>query len=479
MAFQIIRNDITKVKADAIVNTANPKPKYVSGVDYAIYTAAGAEKLLAERQKIGDIAPGQAAETPAFALPAKYIIHTVGPAWIDGKHGETDVLRECYSNSLQLAQKLGCESIAFPLIATGVEGFPKSDALQIAVKVIVEFLANADMEITLVVFDETSFVLSGGLFAGVDAFIDDNYATERFETEYGQGMAARMSADVSGAKAGDAVGFAASAVSQGSDSAEEEVNKRRRSLFASGLFRRKKRGGKASPPCEDAAMPRREEAKTKPQEEPEESFEEALEEAAEESYEEAVEETADLCEEDAEEMLDDEVSHEKVFEEAESPLHEKRETEAFSGAALDEGNRSTGPAFAFRPMAEAAKPKRTLDDLMKHVSETWAESLLRMIDERGYTDTEVYKRANVDRKLFSKIRSNANYQPKKITAMAFALALRLSLDETKDFLRRAGYALSPSSRFDLIVEYFIEQEVYDTYTINLALFDHNQPLLGV
>lgn len=453
MAFQIIRNDITKVKADAIVNTANPKPKYVSGVDYAIYTAAGAEKLLAERQKIGDIAPGQAAETPAFALPAKYIIHTVGPAWIDGKHGETDVLRECYSNSLQLAQKLGCESIAFPLIATGVEGFPKSDALQIAVRVIVEFLANADMEITLVVFDETSFVLSGGLFAGVDAFIDDNYATERFESEYGQGMAARMSADMSGDGAGS----------------EELVNKRRRSLFASGLFRRGKKGGKASAPCADAAMPRREEAKTKPREEPEEFSEEVCEEAAEE--------VADLSEEVAEE----ETFEEKAFEEseAEAPIHEKRETDAFMGAALDEGNRTTGPAFAFRPMAEAAKPKRTLDDLMKHVSETWQESLLRMIDERGYTDTEVYKRANVDRKLFSKIRSNSNYQPKKITAMAFALALRLSLDETKDFLRRAGYALSPSSRFDLIVEYFIEQEVYDTYTINLALFDHNQPLLGV
>lgn len=443
MAFQIIRNDITKVKADAIVNTANPKPKYVSGVDYAIYTAAGTEKLLAERQKIGDIAPGQAAETPAFALPAKYIIHTVGPAWIDGKHGETDVLRECYSNSLQLAQELGCESIAFPLIATGVEGFPKSDALQIAVRVIVEFLANADMEITLVVFDETSFVLSGGLFAGVDAFIDDNYATERFESEYGQGMAARMSADMSGDGAGS----------------EELVNKRRRSLFASGLFRRKKRGGKASAPCEDAAMPRREEAKTKPREE---AFEEALEDAAE-----------DLCEE----AVEEDSFEEKSFEEA--PFQERKETEAFRGAVLDEGNRTTGPAFAFRPMAEAAKPKRTLDDLMKHVSETWQESLLRMIDERGYTDTEVYKRANVDRKLFSKIRSNANYQPKKITAMAFALALRLSLDETKDFLRRAGYALSPSSRFDLIVEYFIEQEVYDTYTINLALFDHNQPLLGV
>lgn len=409
MAFQIIRNDITKVKADAIVNTANPKPKYVSGVDHAIYTAAGAEKLLAERQKIGDIEPGQAAATPAFALPAKHIIHTVGPTWIDGKHGETEVLRACYANSLQLAQKLGCESIAFPLIATGVEGFPKADALQIAVRVIVEFLGNVDMEVTLVVFDEASFVLSGGLFAGVDAFIDNNYAADRMEAEYG------MAEMMSNRRVGEAPSF---------NIAEEKRANKMRNLFAQGIFRKKKRGGKESAPCMDASS------------------------------------DLDLCE-DAEapvgELLEEEVSEEVAF-----------------GA-----NQAPSPAMVGRMMEEAAKPKRTLDDLMKHVSETWAESLLRLIDERGYTDTEVYKRANVDRKLFSKIRSNANYQPKKITAMAFALALRLNLDETKDFLRRAGYALSPSSRFDLIVEYFIEQEVYDTYTINLALFDHNQPLLGV
>ena len=133
------------------------------------------------------------------------------------------------------------------------------------------------------------------------------------------------------------------------------------------------------------------------------------------------------------------------------------------------------------PMAESSasmKSARTLEDIVVHVADTWQESLLHLIDEKGYTDTEVYKRANVDRKLFSKIRSNTAYQPKKITAVAFALALKLNLDETKDLLGRAGYALSPSSVFDLIVEYFIEHEVYDTYTINLALFQHDQPLLG-
>ncbi len=142
--------------------------------------------------------------------------------------------------------------------------------------------------------------------------------------------------------------------------------------------------------------------------------------------------------------------------------------DSFAGAAL-----SDAPA----QVPAAKKAARSLDDLMKNVSQTWQESLFRLIDEKGFSDTEVYKRAKIDRKLFSKIRSNPDYQPKKNTAVAFALALKLSLDEVKDFLARAGYALSPSSRFDLIIQYFVEQEVYDLYTINLALFEHDQPLL--
>ncbi len=383
MAFQIIRNDITKVSADAIVNTANPKPKYVSGTDYAIYMAAGADELLKERQKIGNLEIGQAAVTPAFALNAKYIIHTVGPAWVDGEHGEREAVRSCYENSLRLAKELGCESIAFPLIATGVYGFPKADALQIAVSVFSEFLAETDMEIILVVFDEASFVLSGKIFSGVDAFIDENYVSEKMDSEY-------------------SLGASAATVAYG-NILPEGKRRGRRLLGDSFHFSRRKDSARA-------------------------------------------------------ESIKADIADEELF------VEEECAAEPMMGAPM--------------AMAGADKAGRSLDDLMANVSETWQESLFRLIDEKGYTDTEVYKRANVDRKLFSKIRSNAEYQPKKITAVAFALALKLSLDETKDLLGRAGYALSPSSRFDLIIEYFIGQEVYDTYTINLALFEHKQPLLG-
>ncbi|MBR0133199.1 MAG: hypothetical protein IJM14_09005 [Lachnospiraceae bacterium] len=125
-----------------------------------------------------------------------------------------------------------------------------------------------------------------------------------------------------------------------------------------------------------------------------------------------------------------------------------------------------------------AKPARSIDEVIAQVSESWQESLFRLIDEKGFSDTEVYKRADVDRKLFSKIRCSSDYRPKKNTAIAFALALRLNLDETKDFLMRAGYALSKSSRADLIVEFFIQNEVYDLITINTALYDHNEQALS-
>ncbi len=427
MSFNIVRNDITKVYADAIVNTANPKPVYAGGTDAAVYAAAGAEALLKERQKIGDIAVGHAAVTPAFALNAKYIIHTVGPEWTGGDNGEREAVKSCYESSLKLAKELGCESIAFPLIATGVYGFPKDEALKIAVSVFSEYLLQEDMEITLVVFDRESFVLSDKVFSDVDEYIDDNYVCEALEDEY---EADRREKDAPSVRQ-DIMEAPKAAFMASEDSSKGRIN----NLF--GVLGRLGRKKESFPWSDEGA-------KT------EAPSEVLAEDKAPSALKEAERSTAPVAD--------------RIRE---SAARQKSPSEAYCGNAM--------------PEAISGKPgkARSLDDLMANVSETWQESLFRLIDEKGYTDTEVYKRANVDRKLFSKIRSNADYQPKKITAVAFALALNLNLDETKDLIGRAGYALSPSSRFDLIIEYFIENGVYDTYTINLALFEHDQPLIGV
>ena len=348
MPFAIIREDITRIKADAIVNTANPKPVCGDGTDRAVYQAAGMEKLLAARREIGEIQVGQAAVTPAFALKANYILHTAGPLWQGGDHGEEEEVRLCYENCLKMASKLGCKSIAFPLISTGAYGFPKNLALQIAVSVFRSFLEREEMTIWLTVFDQESFELSGKLFADIDTYIDENYVEEKLAQEHGGHRF---------------------------------------------LWRKRQR------------------------------FEEAQPQAS-------------------------------AF--AEPPV-----------AAAASVSRHLAP-----------KAGRRLEDVVAQVEETFQERLFRLIDQRGMTDVEVYKKANLDRKLFSKIRCDTGYQPKKITALALAIALELNLDETKDLLLRAGYALSPSSKFDLIIQYFIEQEIYDIYDINMALFKLEQPVLG-
>ena len=378
MSFKIVRNDITKIKADAIVNTANPEPVYSAGTDSAVYNAAGAEKLLAERRKIGRIAEGDLAVTPAFDLDAKYIFHTVGPIWQGGDYGEKETVRKCYQNCLNKAAELELESIAFPLLATGTNGFPKPDALLIATSVFGSFLADHEMDITLVVFDSESFALSDKIFAGVDRFIDENYVEEKIEEEYGEAVM------------------------------EDRME-----------------------------MP---------------SF--------------------DACEEESADF------HSERRSRKERLRNERLRNEHRGLFATGRNAKMVEPPAAMSMSEACAAPKRSLDDVVKNIGETWQESLLRLITEKGYSDTEVYKRANVDRKLFSKIRSNKNYQPKKNTAVAFALALRLNLDETRDFLRRAGYAFSPSSKFDLIIEYSIDHGVYDLMLINGALFDHDQPQLG-
>ena len=348
MPFVIVRNDIVKMQADAIVNTANPFPEIGSGVDMAIHTAAGSE-LLQARKKIGNIQRGDAAITPAFKMQAKYVIHTVGPVWKGGNAAESDCLRSCYQKSLELAAENSCESIAFPLLATGNYGFPKDQVLQIAVSTISDFLLKHDMMVYLVVFNEKAYALSEKLFKDVQSYIDEHYVAEKLEEEYAKNL----------------------------------------------------------------------------------PYEELLERRV---------------------------------------LRERRER--LRELALPVSN-DIMPDFA------VGCDSISLEDLLQEEEMTFSEALLDWLITKDLNDPDVYKKANIDRKLFSKIRNNHDYKPKKNTAIALALALELDLEETKEFIGRAGYALTHSSKYDIIIEYFIRQKNYNVFEINEVLFAYNYPLIGV
>ena len=184
MPFEIVRNDITQMVVDAIVNSANPRPVIGQGTDSSIHEKAGPE-LLEERRKIGRIGVGEAAITPAFRLSAKFVIHTVGPVWDGGCYGEETLLKNCYENSLKLALEHNCDSIAFPLIATNNYGFPRDKALQIAISAFSEFLLEHEMQIYLVVFDRSAYKLSEKLFHNIASYIDDHYVDLWEEAAYG------------------------------------------------------------------------------------------------------------------------------------------------------------------------------------------------------------------------------------------------------------------------------------------------------
>ena len=332
MPFSLVRNDIVNMRVDAIVNAANSSLAPGGGVCGAIFAAAGRTALEKACRAIGHCDVGSAVITPGFDLPARYVIHAVGPIWQGGTRGEADLLHSCYTHALHLARENGCESIAFPLISSGIFGYPKPQALRVAINAIEEFLLKYEMQVYLVIFDRAALLISERLYENIQRYIDDRYVELR-------------------------------------------------------------------------AFPRQ--------------AAEALPHARQRA------------------------------EQADLPL-----------------------------AAPCATPgKRSLDDLLGHLDESFSRMLLRLIDEKGMTDVEVYKRANLDRKLFSKIRKEG-YNPSKQTALALAIALRLNLDETKDLLGRAGYALSHSNKFDIIIEYFIEEGVYDIFEINEALFAFEQRLLG-
>ena len=344
MPLLIVRNDITEMHVDAIVNTANPMPTVGSGVDSAIYKKAGWTELLNIRQKIGKLAVSNIAVTPALNLKAKYIVHVVGPRWRGGDAHEAELLTKCYQNVLEAATEYGCESIAIPLISTGNYDFPKELALQIAKETISKYLEANDLNVYLVVYDRESFQFSKRLFDDVQSYIEQNLEQERFL---------------------------------------------KHSLSTRSLNRI---------------------------------------EACVDSFDCYVAEEHKVC-------------------------------NSISSKELKYATRS-------------------LDDLVAEIDSTFAESLFKYIDDKGLTDPEVYKRANLDRKLFSKIRKNKNYKPSKNTALALAVALELNLDETKDFIGKAGYALTRSSKMDIIVEFFIKQNNYDIFELNEVLFYYDEPLLG-
>ena len=377
MPLNIIRNNIVKVSADAIVNTANPEVAVGAGVDQTIYEAAGFEELLAERAKIGPMRPGQAAATPAFALDAKYIIHTVGPVWCGGDFGEREAVASCYRKSLQLADELKCESIAFPLISTGTYGFPKDQALKIAISEISDFLFTHEMMVYLVVYDREAFVISGKAFSDIRSYIEE----EDVKRTYGSGM--------SGTYYNTTITEGYSRRRRDMDREYLEESRRRRDLDKERLERFRRR---------------REEVKRR---------------------------------------REQNVAEEQTM---------------YPGA---------GAGYS-----------KSLDELLNEETESFQDMLFRIIDRKGLKDPEVYKKANLDRKLFSKIRSSKKYLPQKKTVLALAIALELNMDETLDLMRRAGITLNPNNRFDKIVAYCIRHKIYNIYEINTYLFEYDEPTLG-
>ncbi|MBR4904736.1 MAG: macro domain-containing protein [Selenomonadaceae bacterium] len=184
MAFKVLRNDITQVEADLIVNPANPVPEIGGGSEFSIYEKAGKERLLAERMEIGEIAPGDVALTSAFNLKAKYIIHAVSPAWRDGGEDELKLLRSCYKKALDMAVEKNCRSIAFPLLGTGNNRFPKEKALLVAMSVIQNFLSTHDLKVMLVIFGQRTYELSSQFFEDITVFVNENYERRVLQKEY-------------------------------------------------------------------------------------------------------------------------------------------------------------------------------------------------------------------------------------------------------------------------------------------------------
>ncbi len=360
MPLSIIQGDITKVRADALVNAANSRLSEGGGVCGAIFSGAGREEMRKACQAIGGCETGRAVITPAFGLPAKYVIHAVGPVYAGGGQGEAGLLRSAYGSALRLAREHGLRSVAFPLISAGVYGYPRREAMDVATEAIRDFLTadEGEMEVTLVLYDREDLRLDEGLRKEIDGLI------RRAEYSRAREMTRRL-----------------------------ERSRNRRYLEEEEAL--------------DASMP-----------------------------------------------LD---SAEGAFRIRESDLARE---------------------MAPRPAAAPYAAPSSLESLIGRLDESFAETLLRLIDRKGLKDSDVYKRANLTRQHFHKIRSIKGYAPSKATVLALAVALELNEEEAGDLLARAGYAFSPSLKFDTIVRYFIRKRKFDIFAINEALFCYDQQLLG-
>lgn len=385
MPYSIVRNDITKMNTEAIVNTANENPTVGTGCDYSIYTAAGYDELLKYREeKIGYVKEGDAFITPGFNLKAKYIIHAVSPRYNEDGSSE-ELLRSCYKNSLALAKENNIKSISFPLISTGGFGYPKVEGLRIALDEISSFLIENDLEVYIVVFDEESTSLSEKITSKLKQFISQNYVEKKFDEEYNSVISDSM------------MGMAAAASmpreSKVKDKSRFNFNSPR--LFASRM--------------------------------------------------------AKECDSEAEIRASEPVHYERYLDESYDEECEFTD----DGYGLDYSEK--------------------LEARLSHLSDTFSQYLMFLINEKGMKGPEVYNSACIDKRTFSKIKKNINYHPDKSTALRLCVGARLNIDQTKDLLARAGYALSSADMTDVIFEFFIENEIYDVVELDISLEEHGLP----
>lgn len=382
MPLKIVRNDITRMTTDAIVNTANPGVAVGAGCDHAVYQAAGRDELLAyRREHIGEVPEGEAFITPGFHLQAKYIIHAVSPLYEDGSQKEEEKLRSCYRKSLALALEHGIRSISFPLISTGGYGYPREEGMRVAVDEINAFLLKHDMLIYMVVFDEDMTSLGRRIAPDLESYIDANYVDEKSQAEYG--VTTFYDPESRGA-------------SDLSDTSEERWVRRR-------PYTRQN------------------------------------------------------------------------YHEVESDRRPRQDEETAVRGTPEGGHFLPEAEETLEIAASEADPEqieRDLAEQMKHQTDTFSQYLMYLINAKGMDNKDVYQRAIVDKKVFSKIKNNPAYHPQKLTVLCLCVGAKLTLAESEKLLGRAGYALSPCDKTDIIFRYFIENGIYDMIDLDIALESH-------